>query len=83
MTTASVAKARLYDINFLRYASTRDGTAADGVDTCWADEVKLSNILFKYLTANTCAGGNDPNNRGIVNIIYRAPTKDMWVFGDK
>lgn len=68
-----VWKSRLYDINFLRYANTVFSEAF-GVD-CWADGVALSQTL-----GGTSCDNNSPDTRGIVNIIYRAPSTEMPIF---
>lgn len=75
---ADAYKARLYDINFLRYAVTRPGNfGTDGVYTCWANTVdQLSTLLGD----KSCSSNSPEKNKGIVNITYRAPSGNMAIF---
>ncbi|MBI4994284.1 hypothetical protein HZC21_01410 [Candidatus Peregrinibacteria bacterium] len=68
------AEARLFDINFLRYAKTITESSIWGDTTCWADDVKKSQYF-----GDDC-DSNNPDSRSIVNIIYQAPTNKMPVF---
>lgn len=68
-------KARIYDINFMRYAHTIT-QKINGVDTeCWNSK------LSSQLPAD-CASGNRPDNpdTSIVNIRYQPPSADLPVF---
>ncbi|MEK7524525.1 MAG: hypothetical protein AAB588_05870 [Patescibacteria group bacterium] len=75
---ADAYKTRLYDINFLRYATTRPGDIdTDGVNTCWAN---TADQLSALLGDKTCYYNSPERNKGIVNITYRAPTGNMAIF---
>lgn len=71
---ADVYRARLYDLNFLRYASTKPDPDAPR-QFCWADDVTLSQTLGQVCAANS------PDLRGIANIIYQPPISNMPIFG--
>lgn len=76
-TATDQNSARLFDINFLRYAKTEPKPDSSWGELCWASYVGLS----KYFGAtDPCDSANNPDVTSIVNIIYRAPTNKMPVF---
>lgn len=78
---ADVYKARLYDLNFLRYPNTKPDPRPElsilGY-SCWADDVVLSRTTIP--AGKIMCDVNSPEVTGIVNITYRAPSSDMPVF---
>lgn len=68
-------KARLYDINFLRYANTKVVDLAE----CW--DGKLAQTLTD--DPPTCDNNNPANkDTSIINIRYQAPSSNLPVFKD-
>mgnify|MGYP001619754092 CR=1 FL=1 len=74
-------EARLFDLNYLRYAKTEPMSEATADEKCWMSDVGLSKYFGVPTPINPCdASNNNPYFQSIVNVIYRAPTSKMPVF---
>lgn len=77
---ATQEEARLFDINYLRYAKTELMSGTIDEEKCWTSDVGLSKYFGVTVPLNPCDLANTPDTTSIVNIIYRVPTNKMPVF---
>lgn len=74
VSSGQISTAKMYDLNYLRYGPSVPG--------CWANTVWLSRTLTPGNNQNAdqnCAT-NNPDQRAITTIIYRAPDAQLPVF---
>ncbi|PJC36803.1 hypothetical protein CO046_03885 [Candidatus Peregrinibacteria bacterium CG_4_9_14_0_2_um_filter_53_11] len=90
VTPDQIRHSRLQDLNFLRYAKIQTVELFGGFFqlNCWSDDTKLSRFFYQNEAQaelppsddNICQFVNNPDDKSIMNIIFRAPRGDQPVF---